>query len=174
MPLALYTFGMFKARADDPANDGFRELNDPIFDLADRSLGLIARSGYASDPGPKTWGVEVYPRFYREAGDGWSPATLSLWRDMESLFSFTYFGLHAEALKRGREWFETPEWPPLVLWWHTAEGYPTWSEGVWRLEHLHDHGASSTAFNFKVPFDRSGAPTKLDKVQLNALRASGV
>jgi Domain of unknown function (DUF3291). len=173
MPLALYTFGMFKARADDPANDGFRELNDPIFALVDQAEGLIARSGYASDPGPNPWGAEVYPRFYREAGDGWSPATLSLWADMEAVFSFTYFGLHAEALKRGREWFETPEWPPLVLWWHTNQGFPTWSEGVRRLEHLHDYGTSPIAFNFKSPFDKNGATAKLDKARLKKLHAPG-
>jgi hypothetical protein len=61
--LALYTFGMFAAPAEDPANDGFRDLNDPIFELVDRAEGLIARSGYASDPGPlprgADWGAEV-------------------------------------------------------------------------------------------------------------------
>lgn len=171
MALALYTFGMFATLAEDPANDGFRELNDPIFELVDQAEGLIARSGYASDPGPSPWGLEVYPRFYRERGDGWSPATLSLWTDMESLFSFTYFGLHAAALKRGREWFLRPQWPPLVMWWHTGHGYPTWAEGVMRHEHLHDNGASPTAFDFKHPFDETGAPTKLDRARLTELRA---
>ncbi len=173
MPLALYTFGLFTASADDPANDGFRELNDPIFELVDQAEGLIARSGYASEPGPSPWGSEVYPRFYRETGDGWSPATLSLWTDMEALFSFTYFGLHAAALKRGREWFQKPQWPPLVLWWHADPGYPTWADGVWRHEHLHDHGASPTAFDFKQTFDETGAPTRLDKARINELRATG-
>lgn len=78
MALTLYTIGMFEAPADDSANDGFRELNGPIFELVDQAQGLIARSGYVSDPGPSPWGLEVYPRFYRETGDGWSPATLSL------------------------------------------------------------------------------------------------
>ena len=173
MPLALYTFGMFTVASDDPVNDGFRELNDPIFQLADRTQGLIARSGYASDPGPSPWGLEVYPRFYRETGDGWSPATLSLWIDMESLFIFTYSGLHAAALKRGREWFQKPRWPPLVMWWHRSGDYPKWEEGVWRHEHLHDHGPTPTAFDFKQPFDETGAPTKLDKARINELRAVG-
>ena len=173
MALALYTFGMFAAPADDPANDGFRELNGPIFKLVDQAQGLIARSGYASDPGPSPWGLEVYPRFYRETGDGWSPATLSLWTNIESLFSFTYFGLHAAALKRGREWFQRPQWPPLVMWWHTGQVYPTWAEGVMRHEHLHDNGASPTAFDFKQPFDETGAPTKLDRARLKELRVNG-
>jgi hypothetical protein len=174
MALALYTFGMFSAAAEDPANDGFRELNDPILALVDKAEGLIARSGYASDAGPPSWGPEVYPRFYRETGDGWSPATLSLWINMETLFSFTYSGLHAAALKRGREWFQKPEWPPLAMWWHQGREFPTWAEGVRRHEHLHDHGPSPTAFNFKQPFDESCALTGLDKTRvMRSHRAEG-
>jgi hypothetical protein len=172
MRLALYTFGMFAKPAEDPANAGFHRLNDPVLASVDQAEGLIARSGYASDPGPSSWGVEVYPRFHEESGDGWSPATLSLWTDLEALFSFTYFGLHAAALKRGREWFQKPRWPPLVMWWHTDQGYPTWAEGVRRHEHLHDFGPTSTAFNFKEPFDAKGAPIKIDQARIRKLRSS--
>ncbi|MBN7776752.1 DUF3291 domain-containing protein [Nitratireductor aquimarinus] len=170
MPLALYTFGVFSKPADDPANDGFHRRNDPIFELVDQAEGLIARSGYASDPGPLSWGEEVYPRFYEERGDGWSPATLSLWTDMEALFSFTYFGLHAEALRRGRDWFEKPQWPPLAMWWHHEETYPVWAEAVRRHAHLHEHGPTPVAFTFKQPFDEKGMPVKLDKARIQALR----
>ncbi|MBC2859817.1 DUF3291 domain-containing protein [Stappia sp. 28M-7] len=173
MPLALYTFGIFRKPADDPANEGFQQLNDPILALADRCEGLIARSGYASDPGPPSWGAEVYPRFYEERGDGWSPATLSLWRDLESLFVFTYFGLHAAALKRGREWFDKPAWPPLVMWWHMDTAPPSWADAVVRHEHLHDHGPTPTAFNFKVPFDEAGRATRLEKARIEQLRRAG-
>lgn len=103
MPLALYTFGMFIAPAEDPVNDGFHALNDPVLQAVDQAPGLIARSGYASDLDGSSWGPEVYPHFYQERGDGWSPATLSLWADPESLFAFTYHGLHAAAFRRGRE-----------------------------------------------------------------------
>lgn len=171
MPLALYTFGMFTNPAEDPANDGFHELNDPIFDLADGTAGMIARSGYAAEPGLGSWGPEVYPKFYRDQGDGWSPATLSLWTDLEALFSFTYFGLHAAALKRGREWFETPSWPPLAMWWHVDPSPPSWADGVVRHEYLHEHGPTSFAFDFKAPFDETGAPTKLDKARIHELSA---
>lgn len=173
MPLALYTFGQFIEPADDKANDGFRDLNDPVFKVVDQARGLIARSGYVSDPGPKPWGEETYPRFYEERGDGWSPATLSLWEDIESLFAFTYSGLHAKALKRGREWFQEPRWPPLALWWHEGVAFPTWAEGVKRQEYLHDHGASAYAFTFKHPFDPSGNPVKIDTPRVRELRADG-
>ena len=172
MHLALYTFGQFIERADSPANDGFHARNDPILELVDQAPGLVARSGYASDPGPEPWGEEVYPAFYKERGDGWSPATLSLWEDMESLFVFTYFGLHAEALSHGREWFQLPQWPPLVMWWHSAEARPTWAEGVERHRHLHEHGPAPFGFTFKQPFDQAGNPTKLNKARVQALQAA--
>ncbi len=166
----MYTFGVFIRSADDPANDGFRELNDPILNAVDQAEGLIARSGYAADPGPDSWGNEVYPEFYKEEGDGWSPATLSLWTDLESSFAFTYFGIHKRALSRGGEWFRKPEWPPFVLWWHEAPEYPLWSDGVLRHKHLHENGPSPFAFTFKVSFDQHGKPVKLDKARLDKLR----
>lgn len=171
--LALYTFGQFIRPSGDAANDGFHALNDPVFRIADRAEGLIARSGYASDEGPQPWGPEVYPRFYEERGDGWSPATLSLWRDIESLFAFTYSGLHAEALRRGREWFRQGGWPPLVLWWHDGAGLPSWAEGVTRYEALHDHGPGPRAFTFRDAYDSAGRPATVDKTRVRALRGAG-
>ena len=163
---------MFATRADDPVNDGFRERNDPIFAAADRTPSLIARSGYASDPGPDPWGREVYPRFFTDDhAEGWAPATLSLWRDLEAAFAFIYFGIHAEAMSHGREWFRHPDWPPLVLWWHADETYPQWAEGVGRHPHLHDHGPTPRAFTFAVPFDATGSRSRIDRERARSLAA---
>ena len=154
--LALYTVGIFKKPADDRANEGFHIRNDPLLKLVDSTHGMIARSGYDGEPGPVSWGIQVYPRFYIEQGDGYSPSTLSVWRDLESAFAFIYFGLHAEALALGREWFKKPEWPPYVFWWVKAGDSPTWTEAVVRHEYLHDKGPSAFAFNFKTAFDAGG------------------
>jgi len=168
--LALYTFGIFAKPAEDPANDGFRDRNDPIFAVVDATLGLIARSGYDADPAPLSWGEQVQPRFFTdEHGDVWSPATLSLWQDLEAVFAFTYFGLHAEAMSRGRDWFREPAWPPLVLWWQAEEGYPQWAEGVRRHHLLHDHGPTPEAFTFAQAFDPSGARVRIDRARVKAL-----
>ncbi len=171
MALALYTFGQFIEPADNPSNDGFHAMNDPVFAVADKAPGLIARSGYASDEGPSPWGEEVYPRYYNDRGDGWAPATLSLWRNIESLYAFTYSGLHAQALRRGREWFINPSWPPLVLWWHSKRAYPVWSEGVERIEYLQDHGPSSYAFTFKAPYGKDGRPIQLDRARVRKIKS---
>jgi hypothetical protein len=172
MQLALYTFGIFLRPADHPANDGFQRRNDPILALVDKSPGLIARSGYEDDPGPLSWGPQVYPRFYVEAGDGWCPSTLSVWEDMEHAMAFSYFGLHAEALAHGREWFRKPEWPPYAAWWVEDGKFPSWTDAVARHEHLHDHGPSPDVFNFKASFDASGREMKMDRAKIRQMSVS--
>ena len=169
--LALYTFGIFKGRAADPDNQGFHDRNDAAFAAAEAAEGFIARSGYEDEPGPTSWGVQVYPRFYVERGDGWSPSTISLWADLESAMAFAYSGLHAEALKHGRQWMVKPEWPPYALWWVDAAHIPDWAEAVARHEHLADHGPRPHAFDFKAPFDSDGLSTAIDRERVKRIAA---
>ncbi len=157
--LAAYNFGIFIEHAEHANNEGWRAYHDPIMELVKKANGFIARSGYDGEPGPASWGKQVYPRFYEERGDGWSPATLSLWQDVDALFAFTYFGLHQKAFAGGKQWFERGGWPPYVLWWVEDTYTPDWAEGVARFEHLHDHGSTGYAFNFKAPFSPEGQPT---------------
>lgn len=114
MKLALLTFGLFRAPAEDPVNQGFHDRNDAILEVAERSAGFLGRSGYGDEPGTVSWGPQVFSQFYVEKGDGWTAATLSLWADIESAMAFSYAGLHAEALRHGREWFVEPQWPPYA------------------------------------------------------------
>jgi len=169
--LALYTFGVFIEPAEHPSNDGFHARNNGVLSAIEQAAGIIARSGYLGDPGPRSWGAEVYPRFYEERGDGWSPAMLSLWVDLESPMAAAYFGIHGEALSHGREWFRKPQWPPYVLWWVDAGHRPTWQEAVVRHQRLHDHGPSPAAFNFKQPFDADGHEASIDRARVKALAA---
>ncbi len=169
--VALYTFGIFIEAADHPNNDGFSQRNDPILLLVESVAGFIARSGYQDETefDHQRWGEEVYPSFYHERGDGWSPATLSLWQDVETLMAFSYFGLHAEAMSHGREWFRKPQWPPYVAWWVDGSHTPDWKEAVERHQHLHDSGSTAFAFNFKQSFDAKGQNHSIDRAKLKAI-----
>lgn len=167
--LALYTFGIFRKPSADPVNDSFHARNDINLTAVEMAEGFIARSGYDGDPGPASWGSHAYPRFYT-GSDPHSPSTLSLWTDLESPMAFTYGGIHAEALARGREWFlkpnpypQKPAWPPYVLWWVDADHVPDWQEAVARHEYLHDHGACAHAFDWHSPFDDHDRPTTIDR-----------
>ncbi|WP_118137252.1 DUF3291 domain-containing protein [Oceanicella sp. SM1341] len=167
MPVALYTFGMFSRPSAAPENDGFHARNDRNFRAAEAASGFLGRSGYAGEPGPSSWGPQVWPRFYTERGDGWSPATLSLWESPEAALAFTYrAAIHREAMARGREWFETPAWPPFVFWWVAGGHVPDWAEGVARLEQLADHGPGPGAFGGRPLFDAAGAPCGQDTALL--------
>jgi hypothetical protein len=167
--LAIYNFGIFRELPSSPANQGFRDREPANFAAAEMAPGFVARSGYEGDPGPPSLGRQVNPRFYVERGEGWEASTLSLWQNLESLFSFTYSGIHAEALKHARDWFLEKRWPPYVLWWVEAARLPDWSEAVSRFERLHDMGPAAAAFTFKTPFDEHGAPTAIDRSAVRRL-----
>ena len=139
MLLALYTFGQFRRMATAPENDGFHARNDANFAAAEASAGFVARSGYADEPGPESWGPQVYPRFHVERGDGRAPS-LSPWIDIEAAMAFSYGDIHADAVRHGRAWFVEPEWPPYAAWW--TDDRPTWSEAIVRHEHLADFGST--------------------------------
>lgn len=170
MPVALYTFGQFIRPSEHPENAGFHARNDANLAAADRTSGLIGRSGYDGDPGPESWGRQVFPRFFDDPNkDGWAPSTLSWWQDIESIWAFTYTGLHAEALAKGRSWFRKGDWPPLVMWW--SEDRPDWAEAIARHEHLFDHGPTAHAFGFRSPFDAAGRPYAVNRDTVRAIAA---
>lgn len=152
MKLALYTFRVFRKPAEDPANDGFHAINDPVFERVAEAPGFLGAASYEDQPGQWNAGEQVWPRFYEERGDGWSPATLSLWRDVAAVRDFSYSGLHAVALKRARDWFDAGPWPSHAAWWVASDHLPSWPEAVLRFEHIADHGPSARAFLLGEPF----------------------
>lgn len=168
--LALYTFGQFINPSEHPSNQGFHDRNDANLAAVDRARGLVARSGYAGEAGPESWGLQVYPAIFADPnGDGWAPSTLSLWQDAESIWAYTYSGIHAEALTNARQWFQKGDWPPLVLWW--TESRPDWAEAVRRYDHLRLHGPSPQAFGFRQMFDAQGATCTVDRARVRSIAA---
>jgi len=160
--LALYTFGQFRERHAHPAMAGFRE-QDPInLDLVLKASGCLGRSGYDGDPGPKSWGKQVFPRFWKDNGDGWAPSTLSIWIEPEAAVAFAYHGHHAAALRAASNWMQDGNWPGYVCWWVKNGETPDWQTACLKLEQLHDNGAMPDAFSFKDLFDPLGAAVILD------------
>jgi hypothetical protein len=167
--LALYNFGVPITGFDAPDFVGFL-LREPFnFEAAERADGFVGRSGYDGDPGPPSWGRQVFPRFIEGTGFESGTSSLSLWRDIESLMAFSYSGVHADALKNARNWMAERRWPPLVLWWVDDDHIPSWSDGVERLEYLHDHGVSARAFTFKQPYGSDGLPFVVDRARVREI-----
>lgn len=167
--LGMYNFGLHVAPYDAPEVQGFLRREPLNFAAAERASGFVARSGYEGEPGPKSWGIQVFPRFIEGSGHDSGPSSLSVWADIESLMAFSYAGVHAEALKNARNWNTRNDWPPLVLWWIEAGRRPDREQAAERLEWLHDHGAGPRAFTFKQAYGPDGAPLEIDRDRVKGL-----
>lgn len=89
--------------------------------------------------------------------------TLSLWADLESVYGFAYGGLHMEALRKRKAWFKPRIGPTYVAWWVDDGRTPSWDEACTRIEHLHEHGSTPRAFDFRTPFDARGERVTLER-----------
>jgi hypothetical protein len=160
--LAFMTFAVLKEPYGSPVVQGFVDAVEDTFAEAEKSEGYIAHAVKPVPEKPKfgqvfgAFGELVAPRFYKGGktfGTTTSAETLSLWTGIEPVRRFAYGGLHKNALARRSEWFVKPEWPSYVMWWVPDEHVPSWREASDRLEHLHDQGPTSHAFNFRKAFD---------------------
>ena len=159
--IAFYTFGILREPYGHPQVQGFFDRAGPAFEQVERAVGFVARDRDGA------WGPYVSPRFFDEQRHATAPSTLSLWADLESVCAFAYRGIHGEAFKKRREWALKPEWPTYVAWWVEEDHTPTWEEACQRHEHLHDHGPSAYAFNFKQSFDAQSQAVELDRKLLD-------
>jgi hypothetical protein len=166
--LVFLTLGPLREPRTHDRSKGFFDRVPATFGAAERSEGFIARSSRDPDSGRYGWGDPVCPTFLPQDLHEHLVHTLSLWRDLESVYAFAYSDLHAEALRLRREWFDEPKCPNYVAWW-TADGHtPSVREATDRLEQLHAEGPTPAAFNFKRPFDAHGQPTSLDRDLIKA------
>lgn len=151
--IALYTFGLLHEEHAHPRNISFGEMVHAVFAHAEGVEGFV-------------WvNMDVWDGFPRlQEPDRLTTAqTLSLWRDLPSVYHFAYHELHAEALRRRQEWFvkARSRWPTYVTWWVADDHRPTWPEAAERLERLYDQGATPHAFDFTHPYDAEGRPMQL-------------
>lgn len=180
MRLAFLTFGVLLEPPGSPVVRGFQTRIGPTFATSDRAPGFIDRfdddfedvTMAEDDPRWGRWGAYRLPAVYPgEATDLTSTReamTLSIWRDIESVFAFAYTDLHLDALRRRADWFEPRNWPTYVAWWIGDDEQPTWADATARLDRLHVEGPSVAAFDFHHPFDASGRPIPRPKLPRGA------
>jgi hypothetical protein len=141
---------------------GFVDRIGDVYAAAEGSAGFFERSVRNLQTSEHSWGPVIVPKCApNELPLTQFAMTLSLWQDLESVAAFAYRGLHREALSKREEWFRSGPWPPYVAWWVEDGHKPNWKEAIDRIDHLHDHGATSHAFSFRQPFDAAGAPAPL-------------
>ena len=167
--VAFYTFGILQEAFGHPCVQGFVDMASLVFDAAEKSEGFINRYRSLDAVDSINWGEEVYPDINRGGGGKMPISTLSLWRDLESVFAFAYHGIHAEALRSGRDWITETGRPSYVVWWVDDSVIPTHTDAVQRLEFLHDHGSSAHAFNFKQPYGPDNSESKIDRTRVKSI-----
>ncbi len=116
-----------------------------------------------SETWEQSWGEMVCPGFLEAVLQDRIAQTLSLWTDIESVFAYSYGDVHAEGMKRRKEWVRDPEYPNYAAWWVADDHQPTYAEATARLEALHQNGPSPNAFNFKQAFGADSLPLNLDQ-----------
>lgn len=132
--------GLAKYPINDERMGSFWARNDPIYDQANKVTGFIRA-------------VDFPDRFCEFP----EPHILnaSIWSNISDLRSFVYAGLHADAMKNKREWFQDHELPNYVLFWTQAGIDPNEKEIAKRIYLLKEIGASKEAFTFKQAFEKN-------------------
>ena len=112
--LAQINVGRIVAPIDGPKLAEFVSRLDAINALADRDPGFVWR--LQSDSGNATdIQVSADPHFI---------VNMSLWRDLESLFTYVYKTDHTKVMAQRRKWFEKPRGAFMALWWLPAGEIP--------------------------------------------------
>lgn len=160
--IAFFTFGVLKGPVGAAVVQGFVDRIGDVYAAADGSAGFFDRSIRDVETWEHSWGPVIAPACAPEGIALTQLAmTLSLWRDLESVAAFAYHGVHREALSRREDWVDAGPWPSYAAWWVDQAHRPNWSEAVERIDHLHVHGSTPTAFTFLKPFDALGEPARI-------------
>jgi hypothetical protein len=157
--LAFFTVGVMQAAWGEARVQGFVDRVPATFAAAGSSPGFVARVVFE--------GEEPRPARYADASyEGRVPQTLSIWRDLDSVYAFSYSGVHGEALRHRHDWFEPPVQPTHVAWWVPDDGVPTWREAFERYDGLCQDGPTPRAFTLHSAFGPGGQTYKVEKRRL--------
>ncbi|MBV6658844.1 MAG: DUF3291 domain-containing protein [Devosiaceae bacterium] len=74
---------------------------------------------------------------------------MSVWETPEHLEHFVWNTAHRAIYRRKAEWFSAMRMAHFVMWWIEPGHRPTLQEAKARLDHLHEHGQTDTAFGWE-------------------------
>src|SRR6478735_8154955 len=140
--LAEVNIARMLAPLDSPVMAEFVANLNPINELADKSEGFIWR---LKDDSNNATSIKVYD-------DDFIIVNMSVWKNIETLFEYTYRSNHADFFKKRKNWFEKMPEMHFALWYVPIDRQPTIAEAIERLEYLRKHGETPYAFSFKKKF----------------------
>ncbi|MGO4291029.1 DUF3291 domain-containing protein [Chitinophaga sp. RAB17] len=147
--IAQINIGRVLAPMDSPVMSTFVERLDDINALADNSEGFVWR---LKDDNNNASSIRVFE-------DDTLIVNMSVWKDIDTLYAYTYQTAHTEILKRRKEWFEKMGEMQLALWYVPQGHVPTVAEAEERLTYLRENGPTPYAFTFKQRFSYEEAMT---------------
>jgi hypothetical protein len=142
MPLAQINIARMLAPLDSPTMHDFVNNLDRINQLADGHPGFIWRLK----------GEEDNAMAIRAFENDFLVINMSVWASMEDLHSYVYKTVHAEMIRRKKEWFSKMDEMHMALWWVNDGHLPSPAEARERLEYLRANGPTAFAFTFAKPF----------------------
>jgi len=139
--LAQVNIAKSLAPMDDPIMQDFVSNLDKINGIADKSEGFVWR---LTDE-DQYFATQIFQ-------DNSLLINISVWKNLQSLFDFTYKSNHVKFFKRRKEWFSKLKIMHMALWYVPVGYEPTLQDAKDRLDYLNKHGETPYAFNFKSKF----------------------
>lgn len=142
---------LLKPEGDPQVQEFFVNL-ERINALAEQSAGFVWR--LQEEAGGNATGLAISP-------DPNLIVNMSVWRDADALFDFTYRSAHTPVMAKRRQWFARAQGTFQALWWVPSGHRPTIEEGLSKLWLIDQFGPSPQAFGFKSRFpkpDEAGPP----------------
>ena len=151
--VAIYTVGRLKYSDEHPASREFFEVGAEVMREAAKTGHLVKEF---------TPNRRYLPE-KESISQGTPILTLTVWKSLSALYTFSYSGLHKEALQNRNKWFGTLEerQPNYVVWWTDKVTDVSWKEAFKRYDLYLKHGPCPFAFDFKHVFDENGGKTVL-------------
>ena len=137
--LAQVNIAKMLAPLDDPIMADFVNNLDRINELADQSSGFIWRLKGEEDNATAIKAFE----------DTSLIINMSVWKDLESLFNFTYNSNHIEVFKRRKDWFSKIKMLHMAFWFVPVGYIPSPVEAKERLNYINKFGETPCACSWK-------------------------
>jgi hypothetical protein len=147
--LAEVNIGRILGEMDSPVMAEFAANLNRINALAEGSEGFIWR---LKDDSNNATSIPV-------TEDRFLILNMSVWRNIDDLFAYTYRTAHGEYVRRRAEWFERLKEMHMAFWYVPEGHVPTVTEAMDRIARIREQGPSPYAFNFKRRFTPDEALT---------------
>jgi hypothetical protein len=151
--VAIYTVGRLKHSNEHPTSREFFEVGSEVMLEAAKTGHLLKE--FSSNR-------VLFPEKVIK-GEGTPILTLTVWKSLQSLYGFTYSGIHKQALLNRNKWMGSLQerQPNYVVWWTEKLTDVSWKEAFKRYDFYIQNGPGSFAFDFKHPFDEFGEKSLL-------------